>query len=122
MKKLTQQYFIIPVESEFARSRREHQRNQAQLMEAFAEFAALAGLESRNAQINMYMKNHIALKAQSSQQAHSGNLKVYVQIRLLERGKVSRIPHSGYRLTKHISSRSDAESGGATYDGSCNGN
>ena len=54
MKKLTQQYFIIPDESEFAKSRLEYQRNQAQLKEVFAEFAALAGLETRNAQINMY--------------------------------------------------------------------
>ena len=54
MKKLTQQYFIIPDESEFAKSRLEYQRNQAQLMEAFAAFAALAGLETRNVQINMY--------------------------------------------------------------------
>ena len=56
MKKLTQQYFIIPGESEFAKNRREYQRNQAQLIEAFEEFAALAGLESRNVQINMYKR------------------------------------------------------------------
>jgi len=57
------------------------------------------------------MKNHIALQAQSSQQAQSENLRAYVQKGLSERGKVSRIPHWGYRLSNHISGRSDAESG-----------
>jgi len=54
MKKLTQQYFIIPDESEFTKSRRECQRNQAQLKEAFAEFAEKTGLESRDVRIEMY--------------------------------------------------------------------
>jgi len=54
MKKLTQQYFIIPGESEFAKNRREYQRNQAQLKEAFAEFAEKIGLESRDVRIEMY--------------------------------------------------------------------
>jgi len=36
------------------------------------------------------MKNHIALQAQSSRQAQSENLRVYEQIGLSERGKVSR--------------------------------
>ena len=54
MKKLTQQYFIIPDESEFAKSRREYQRNQAQLKEAFAAFAEKTGLESRDGRIKMY--------------------------------------------------------------------
>ena len=36
-----------------------------------------------------YMKLHKVLKALSSLQAHSKNLKLYVQIGLLEQGKVS---------------------------------
>ena len=35
------------------------------------------------------MKNHDALQAHPSQQAYSGHLRVYVQIGLSERGKVS---------------------------------
>ena len=57
-------------------------------------------------------------RVHSSQQAYSGNLKVYEQIGLSERGKVLRIPKVGYRLTKYISGRSDTESGGTTYDDS----
>lgn len=57
------------------------------------------------------MKNHTVLEVQSSQQAHSENLRVHVQIGLLERGTVLHIPHLGYRLTNHISSQSGAGGG-----------
>ncbi len=57
------------------------------------------------------MKNHNVLQAHSSQQAHSENLRVYAQIGLLERGTISRIPHLGYRLSNHISSRSGVGGG-----------
>lgn len=55
MRKLTQQYFIIPEESEFTKSRREYQTNQALLKEAFAAFAEKIGLESHDAKMEMYV-------------------------------------------------------------------
>ncbi len=60
------------------------------------------------------VNNHIVFQALSCRQAHSKNLRLYVQIGLSERGKQFNIALTAVVVTKKISAFSNCESGGTT--------